>query len=161
MYQFSRICSHNPAKLNTFWQKPYFNILALPHLHLRFGHTKQIFTKTQLHFSQSIPQVPIKSSFPLQHKQFQRSSCREFYTSWRKLTSEDNLSTPSIKYLCYNPFLIDVSNYLYSLLLNSPRNYFIYSAFSLIFPRKLTTTPALSSIAANANIGSNVDSPSL
>lgn len=56
--------SHYPARLNTFWQKPYYNILALPHLRLRFGHTKQIFTKTQLHFSQTIPQIRIKSSFP-------------------------------------------------------------------------------------------------
>jgi len=58
--------SQYPAKLNTFWQKPYFNILALPHPQLRFGHTKQIFTKTQLHFYQAIPQVRIKSSFPRQ-----------------------------------------------------------------------------------------------
>lgn len=56
--------SQYPAKLNTFWQKPYFNILALPHPHLRFGHTKQIFTKKQLHFSQTILQVRIKSCFP-------------------------------------------------------------------------------------------------
>ena len=58
--------SHYPAKLNTFWQKPYFNILALPHPHLRFGHTKQFFTKTQLHFPQTIPQVRIKPIISLQ-----------------------------------------------------------------------------------------------